>query len=65
MKIFYCLYEGTVSIVSAFNRGHAVKLLGKKFREEKIGPVEKAVVTEFDPDLNGNKGNMVFHERDS
>lgn len=60
MKVFTCVSNGTIAIVSAFNRGHAVKLLSKEFEKRGLGSIEKGAVHEFDPEGGGRKGNFAF-----
>ena len=60
MRVFTCKSNETVAVVSAYNRGHAVKLLAKEFEARGCGGVEKNSVHEFDPEKNGRKGNIVF-----
>lgn len=68
MKIFVCTSpRGSVAVVSGFNRGHAVKILGKKLKEEAeapaCSPVDQWAVAEFDPEANGRKGNLLILKR--
>lgn len=60
MKTFTCISNGVIAVVSAFNRGHAVKLLSKQFEEKELAPLAKDAVHEFSPEENGRKGNVVF-----
>ena len=69
MKIFICTLgcechpDGT-AVVLAFNRGHAVKLLNKKMKDEGYDPLLKDefhVVRELDPsDPAYKKGHVTF-----
>lgn len=59
MKVFICRFDGGTAVVSAFNRGHAVKLLGKRLREEKNIVLKKTdPVYEFS--LGDKKGAVTF-----
>ena len=32
MKLFFCSYSGGKAVISAYNRGHAVKMLSKELK---------------------------------
>lgn len=59
-KVFTCVKGLTVAVVVAFNRGHAVKMLAKQFKDMGLDPLTDAdPVTEIDLTAN-KKGQVVM-----
>lgn len=53
MKIFKCCKENIGAIAVAFNRGHAVKLLSKTFKERGIELSKEDAVIEVPTETKG------------
>lgn len=59
-RIFTCVKGLTVAVVFAFNRGHAVKLLSKEFKDRGLDELtDDDPVVEIDPNEN-KKGRVVM-----
>jgi hypothetical protein len=60
MKVFHCKFSGGVAIISAYNRGHAVKLLSKELKEE-----YQIILTKQDPlsevPMEDRKGHLIIY----
>ena len=57
MNIFICEFNGGHAVVSAYNRGHAIKLLSKKLEKLGLELKKSDKITKFDAE---NKKGTVY-----